>query len=43
MKKISVREFYYPRTGKWYRFTDTRINGGLLSRVCIEIVGWFSI
>ena len=34
---ITTREFYYPQTGKWYRYIDKRINGNLLSRVCQEI------
>lgn len=36
-------EFYYPHTGKWYRFIDKRIDDKLQSRICQEIkTGKFS-
>jgi len=37
-KVITGEWFYYPHTKKWYRFIDTKVDGGLLSRVCQESI-----
>lgn len=38
-KAIDTTEFYYPQTGKWYRYTDNRDDAGqLISRKCDEII-----
>lgn len=37
MTKVTTGEwFFYPHTGKWYRYIDTREGGKLVARVCQE-------